>query len=60
VPAEEREKLANSISEQLKHHLGIRPEVRIFDPGSLISDEAADGRVKARRVVKRMGPLPTH
>jgi phenylacetate-coenzyme A ligase PaaK-like adenylate-forming protein len=58
VPAEEREKLAHLIAEQLKHQLGIRPEVRIFDPGALISEEAVDGRVKARRLVKRTGTSP--
>lgn len=59
VSAEEQGKLAHTIAEQLKHHLGIRPEVRIFDPGALISEEAADGRVKARRVVKRTGSSPS-
>jgi len=58
LPAEEQEKLARSISEQLKHHLGIRPEVHIFDPGLLISEETADGRVKARRLVKRTETSP--
>lgn len=58
LAAAEQEKLARSIAEQLKHHLGIRPEVRIFDPGSLISEEAADGRVKARRLVKRTKTAP--
>ncbi|MGH9784441.1 MAG: phenylacetate--CoA ligase family protein [Terriglobia bacterium] len=59
LSSEEQAKLANSISEQLKHHLGIRPEVRIFDPGTLISEEAVDGRVKARRLVKRTQPSPS-
>jgi len=58
LPAEEQEKLARSISEQLKHHLGIRPAVHIFDPGLLISEETADGRVKARRLVKRTETSP--
>ena len=49
----ERGEMEASVSEQLKHHLGIRPEVRIFDPNTLISEEAADGRVKAKRVVRR-------
>ena len=53
LSAREQKQMAASVSEQLKHHLGIRPEVRIFDPGALVSDETADGRVKASRVVKR-------
>ena len=53
LPEAEKEKMAESVSDQLKHHLGIRPEVRIFDPGTLVSEETADGRVKARRVVRR-------
>ena len=58
LPAEEQEKLARSISEQLKHHLGIRPAVHVFDPGLLISEETADGRIKARRLVKRTEASP--
>jgi phenylacetate-CoA ligase len=59
LAAEEQARLANAISEQLKHQLGIRPEVRIFDPGALISDEAVDHRIKARRLVKRTGSSPS-
>lgn len=53
MPAVEREQMGNAVSEQLKHHLGIRPEVRVFDPGALVSEETADGRVKVQRVVRR-------
>ncbi len=52
---DEQQKLAAAVSDKLKHHIGIRPEVRIFDPGALVSGETADGRVKASRVVRRRG-----
>jgi phenylacetate-CoA ligase len=53
LPEAEKGSLGAAISEQLKSHVGIRLDVRIFDPGALVSEEAADGRVKAKRVVKR-------
>ena len=53
MPAVEQEKMGDAVSEQLKHHLGIRPEVRIFDPGALVSEQTVDGRVKVQRVVRR-------
>lgn len=53
VPAKERQELESRVANQLKQQIGIRLEVEIFDPGALVSSEAVEGRLKARRIIKR-------
>ncbi len=50
---EERVILATRVSDRLKQEIGVRPEVEIFPPGALIPEEAAEARVKARRIIER-------
>ncbi len=50
---EEQTDLAVRVGERLKQQIGLRPEVTIFDPGALVSREAAEGRVKTSRIIER-------
>ena len=45
--------LSTRISERLRHHVGVRLEVQVFEPGSLVSGKAAEGRVKTPRIINR-------
>ena len=58
LPEQEREGLASRVADRLKREIGIRLEVEIFDPGALVSPEAAEGRVKARRIIQRTPNSP--
>ena len=53
LPEKERQDLESRVADQLKQQVGIRLEVEIFDPGALVSPEAVEGRLKARRIIKR-------
>jgi phenylacetate-CoA ligase len=52
-PIADRSALAERICEQLKARIGVRPSVHIVDPGQLTTQQAAEGRVKTRRIVER-------
>jgi phenylacetate-coenzyme A ligase PaaK-like adenylate-forming protein len=48
----ERVQLAERIADRLKAQTGIRPGILLLDLGSLAPADAAEGRVKTRRVVE--------
>ena len=52
ISSAERTVLAVRVCDRLKAQIGVRPEVQIFDPGKLVSDQAADGQVKTRRIIE--------
>ena len=45
--------LSARVAERLKQQIGVRPQVTIFDPGELVSNEKAEGRVKFSRIIER-------
>jgi phenylacetate-CoA ligase len=51
--SEEQTELSARVSERLKQHIGVRPEVKIFHPGDLVPSETAEGRVKTSRIIER-------
>jgi len=51
---DERSALALRVSEALKQQTGVRPDVAIFNPGELVVREAAEGRVKTKRIIERV------
>lgn len=54
---EQRSELAARVSDQLKQQIGVRPAVSIFDPGTLISTQSAEVRVKTSRIIDRTAAL---
>src|SRR3990170_202237 len=58
LPAGETTALAIRVSDSIRQRVGIRLEVQIFGPGELVTEEAAEGRVKARRIIERTTPPP--
>jgi phenylacetate-CoA ligase len=53
VPVADRSTLAARVAERLQAHTGIRPAVEILAAGELAPGEAAEGRVKTRRVIEK-------
>ena len=53
LPAGETTALAIRVSDSIRQLVGIRLDVQIFGPGELVTEEAAEGRVKARRIIER-------
>jgi len=45
--------LADRVGERLKAQIGIQPAVEILEAGELAPSDAAEGRVKTRRVIEK-------